>query len=292
MKIKEWYKGIIFIVLSAFCFAFMNAFVRLSGDVPSIQKCFFRNFVAVFFAIGILLRQKDGFKIEKGCFKYLLLRSGFGTLGIVCNFYAIDHLVLSDASMLNKMSPFFVIIFSYIILKEKLTPFQGVSVLIAFIGSLFIIKPTFTNLALIPSISGFIGGMCAGFAYAMVRLLGKKGQNGSFIVFFFSAFSCIVTSPYLIFNYHHMEWWQLLSLAGAGLAATGGQFFITAAYYHAPASEISVFDYSQIIFAALLGFIMFNQTPDMYSVLGYIIICSIAIIMFVYNKKLEEKNAM
>lgn len=284
-NMKPKYKGILYIILSAFCFAFMNAFVRLSGDLPSIQKCFFRNFVAVFFALIIILRKKEGFQIEKGCFLPLLFRSIFGTLGIICNFYAIDHLVLSDASMLNKMSPFFVIIFSYIILKEKITLFQGSAVLIAFIGSLFIIKPSFSNLELVPSIVGFMGGMCAGLAYSLVRMLGKKGQNGSFIVFFFSAFSCLVTLPYIVLYYHPMEWWQILSLLGAGLAAAGGQFSITAAYFHSPASEISVYDYSQIIFAALLGFLMFGQVPDLYSVIGYVIICSVAILMFFRQNK-------
>ncbi len=284
MKIKSKYKGIIFIILSAFCFAFMNAFVRLSGDLPPLQKCFFRNFVAVFFALAILIKKKEGFKIEKGCLIPLICRATFGTLGIICNFYAIDHLVLSDASMLNKMSPFFVIIFSYLILKEKITPFQCGAVIVAFIGSLFIIKPSFSNIDFIPSAIGFAGGMFAGLAYAMVRMLGKKGQNGSFIVFFFSAFSCLVTLPYIVFNYHHMEPWQVLSLLGAGLAASGGQFAITAAYFHSPASEISVYDYSQIIFAALLGFILFGQIPDVYSIIGYVIICSVAIIMFLKTR--------
>ena len=139
------YKGIFFITLSALSFAFMNAFVRLSGDLPSVQKSFFRNMVAFFIALVMILRSRDGFKIEKGNLKYMILRATFGTVGILCNFYAVDHLVLSDASMLNKMSPFFVIIFSFLLLKEKMTPAQGLAVTGAFIGSLFVIKPTFTN---------------------------------------------------------------------------------------------------------------------------------------------------
>ena len=68
------------------------------------------------------------------------------------------------------------------------------------------------------------------------------------------------------------------------LAAAGGQFGITAAYYHAPAKEISIYDYSQIIFSTILGFFLFGQVPDRYSVLGYVIICAMALWMFVYNK--------
>ncbi len=277
------YKGILFLILSAFCFAFMNLFVRLSGDLPSFQKCFFRNFVALFFAVGVLLKNKQSFKWKKGNLKFLLLRAGLGTLGIIGNFYAIDHIPLADASILNKMSPFFVIIFSFFILKEKLTLFQGTAVFVAFIGTMFIVKPSFQNIDLFPSLMGLMGGMCAGFAYTMVRLLGQRGENGSLIVFFFSAFSCIATLPLMLFNYHHMEWWQLLMLFGAGLSAAGGQFSITAAYYNAPAREISVYDYSQIIFATLLGLIFLGELPDVYSFIGYVIIIAMAVLMFFYN---------
>ena len=171
MKVRVKYKGILFIVLSALCFAFMNMFVRMAGDLPAVQKSFFRNLIAFAIALMIMIRKKEGLQVEKGNWKYMLLRAAFGTIGILCNFYAVDHLVLSDASMLNKMSPFFVILFSFLILKEKLTPIQVTAVCGAFIGSLFIIKPTFLNMNLLPSIVGLCGGLSAGIAYTMVRIL-------------------------------------------------------------------------------------------------------------------------
>ena len=84
-------------------------------------------------------------------------------MGILCNFYAIDHLVLSDASMLNKLSPFFAVICSYFVLKEKVKPFQALAVIVAFIGALFIIKPQSISASL-PSFVGMLGGFGAGVA--------------------------------------------------------------------------------------------------------------------------------
>lgn len=285
------YKGIICIVLSAFCFALMNVFVRLAGDVPSIQKSFFRNIVAFVFALILLLKDHVPFKVGKGNMKYMLMRAIFGTIGVLCNFYAVDHLVIADASMLNKMSPFFAIVFSILILKEKVTPVQAMAVAGAFIGSLFIIKPTFLNMDLVPSMIGLLGGICAGAAYTMVRKMGERGVKGPLIVCFFSGFSCLVTLPTLLFNYYPMTWVQIGILLLAGLAASGGQFAITAAYCYAPAREISVYDYSQIIFSAILGFIVFGQVPDIYSGIGYVIICAMAIWMFIYNNKKADKSA-
>ncbi len=278
-------KGVCCILLSSFSFALMNLFVRLSGDLPSIQKSFFRNFVAMLFALFILLRARPEIKLDLQSKKYLLLRSICGTVGILCNFYAVDHLVLADASMLNKMSPFFAILFGILILKEKINLFQGLSVVAAFTGALFVIKPSPQNLACFPALIGLLGGLTAGMAYTYVRALGTRGVKGPFIVFFFSAFSCLCTLPYLIFNYHPMSASQFGILLLAGLAAAGGQFTITAAYTYAPAREISVYDYSQILFSAILGYFVFGQVSDIYSWIGYCIITSTAIIMFIRNNK-------
>ena len=105
-------KGIIFIILSAFGFAMMSAFVKLAGDLPSFQKTFFRNLVSAIVALILILKHKESLFGKKENQKTLIMRSTFGTLGIVLNYYAIDRLILSDANMLNKLSPFFVIIFS------------------------------------------------------------------------------------------------------------------------------------------------------------------------------------
>ncbi len=283
-------KGILCIILSSFSFALMNLFVHLAGDLPSIQKSFFRNFVAMLFALAILLKEKPVVSLDKESKGYLLYRSIFGTIGIVCNFYAVDHMVLSDASLLNKMSPFFAVLFALLFLKEKINLFQLSSIILAFIGALFVVKPTGLNMDFLPALIGLFGGICAGAAYTFVRAMGQKGVQGPVIVFFFSAFSCLVTLPYLIFQFNPMSLQQTITLLLAGLSATGGQFGITAAYCYAPAKEISVFDYSQIPFAALLGFLFLGQIPDFYSWLGYLIICSTALAMFLYLNEHFHKH--
>lgn len=279
---KEKTKGILCITTAAFCFALMSLFVRMAGDVPSIQKSFFRNLVALI-VVGVpMIAHRETVEIHRGELKFLVLRALFGTIGIFGNFYAIDHLVLSDANMLNKLSPFFVVIFSTLFLKEKVSLVQIVSVVIAFFGALFIIKPT-GNMAGSGAAAGFLGGACAGAAYTMVRLLGKRGVKGKTVIVFFSAFSCLAAVPFMIGNFKPMELWQVLMLFGAGGAAAGGQIFVTKAYYHAPAKEISVYDYSQIIFSAVLGFLILGQKPDGYSLLGYLIIGATAIFMYFYG---------
>lgn len=289
-ELDPLYKGIILIISSAFFFALMNMFVSLSGDLPSYQKSFFRNLIAFIFAGGVLAKNKQPITIPKNAWLPLILRSFFGTVGIFCNFYALGILNLADASILNKMSPFFAIVFSIFILKEKIKPVQFLIVLGALAGAICVIKPSFSNVLTLPAFIALCGGMMAGLAYTLVRDLGKKGVKGAFIVFFFSGFSCLSTVPFLIFRYSPMTTTQLIFLLLAGLSAAGGQFSITAAYCHAPAKDVSVYDYSQIIFAAGLGFIVFGQIPDLLSWVGYTIIVSMALLMFIYNKKKSKSE--
>ncbi|RHQ88029.1 DMT family transporter [Coprobacillus sp. AF21-8LB] len=281
-------KGVFCILCAAFFFASMNVCVKLAGNLPSIQKSFFRNLIAALFALIILLKNKEEISYQKKDLPMLLLRSVFGTIGILCNFYAVDHLLVSDASMLNKLSPFFVIIFSSLFLKEKANFIQKLTIVIAFIGSLFVIKPSINFVSNMNSFIGVMGAMTAGIAYTCVRQLGKQGVVGAKIVFFFSCFSCLSVVPYLFFNYQPMSMQQVFYLLMAGLMAAGGQFSITSAYTYAPAKEISVYDYTQVLFAAVLGFVFLKQVPDVYSLVGYVIIIGVAFWNFQRQKKIQN----
>lgn len=286
---KDKKKGILFILGAAFFFALMNLFVKLGGDVPTMQKAFFRNAVAAIAALFVVMKNNGCLKSAKGNITDLVLRSSFGLFGIICNFYAIDRLNISDASLLNKLSPFFAVIFSIFILHEIASKREWMYVIVAFIGALFVIKPTF-SMEIIPAIAGTIGGMCAGLAYTFVRKMTKNGVEGPVIVLFFSAFSSIVLLPNLILNFSPMSIEQTLSLIMAGVSAAGGQFCITAAYKNAPAKEISVFDYTQVVIAAALGFLFMQEMPDPLSFLGYAIILTVAVLKWQYNLRTDAPS--
>lgn len=278
---KERNKGILCIICAAFFFALMNLFVKMSGDIPTFQKAFFRNAVAIIFSLALLLKNHVSLSRCKGNWHLVFFRSLFGTLGIFFNFYAIDHLNISDASMLNKLSPFFAILFSYFILKEKAKPYQLACVCAAFAGTLFILKPGGNGIVSFPALIGLLSGMSAGMAYTILRKTTGRGVPGNLVVFIFSVFSCLCSLPFFAIDYTPMDFKQLVFLILAGLAATGGQFSITSAYTYAPASELSVYDYSQVIFAGILGFLFINEIPSIASYAGYIIIIGASVIMFI-----------
>ena len=275
---KDQIKGIICIVIAAVGFSFMTFFVRLSGELPTMQKAFFRNAFALIIAVAALLIKKEKFAIKKEYGTDILFRCLFGTTGLIANFYAIDRLVLADSNMLNKLSPFFAILISIPLLKEKPSKRDIIATIIAFAGALFIIRPTPGNMELVPALIGLYGGFGAGTAYVFVRRATGKGAATPVIVICFSLFSCMLTLPFMISGYVHMSPVQLGTLIAAGMSAAAGQFAITTAYKYAPAKKLSVFDYLQVIFAALWGILFLHEVPTAFSIIGYVIIIGVAVL--------------
>jgi len=284
-------KGVLFLVTSAFGFALMGMFVHLAdfhgGHVSAIQKSFFRNIVALVLAAAFFVRARrravapSRAGLAPGAWKLLWARSVFGTVGIFGNFYALSHMPVADALMLNKLSPFFTVLFSWFFIRERLTLRQALCLAGAFAGATLVVKPGFGATALVPALCGVAGGVGAGAAYTCLRELGIMKVDGSFIVLFFSAFSTMAAVPFLVFDYHPMTIAQTLILVGAGASAALGQFAVTAAYRFAEARRIAVWDYTNIIFGAILGFFAFGQVPDALGVAGF---ATILIMAFALNR--------
>ncbi len=275
------------LIISAFGFALMGMFVRMTdlhGDeISAIQKGFFRNIVA--FVIAGALFLKGGRRISFGegsatrRWSVLLMRAAFGTAGIFGNFYAISKIDLADAMMLNKLAPFFTVLFSWLFIHERVSLRQALCLCGAFAGAMFVVKPGLGVVPLVPALCGLASGVCAGAAYACVHELGLLKMDGRFIVLFFSAFSCLASVPFLLFDFQPMTATQVGMLCGAGAAAALGQFGITAAYRYAEPRRIAVFDYTNILFAAGLGYLAFGQVPDTFSWLGFALIAAMALLI-------------
>ena len=278
-------KGALCLVASAFGFAVMGLCVRLTDDyggpVSAFQKSFFRNLVA--FAIAVAMFAKVRGRVSYGTgpalkrWGVLFLRAAIGTAGIFGNFYALGKIHLGDAMLLNKLAPFYTVLFSWLFIKERLTLRQGLCLAGAFVGAMLVVKPGCGVMPALPALAGLAGGVCAGAAYACVRELGILGMSGPFIVLFFSGFSCLASLPFLIFDYHPMTLAQVGILAGAGAGAALGQFGVTAAYRLAEPRRIAVFDYTNILFSSLFGYLAFGQVPDGFSWAGFAIIVVMAL---------------
>jgi len=270
----------------------MSAVSTMVGDISAMQKMFFRSTIVAILTAITMISGHQSFRMKKKCLKEYFFRSLFGMLGVVGNYYAVSHMVISDATMIMEMSPFFIILFCALILKEKADSKQYAFVVLALIGEAFVVKPSeelFTNKTTLIVLGA---SLCAGLAYTFVRALGLKGESGPRIVFVFSVFSALVCLPSFIFNPVHISCRQVLLLILMSAFAYIGQLTVTAAYHCAPSSEISIFDYSQVLFTAVFGWILYRQMADGLSYIGYTIIITAALLMYLHNRKKVRNEAV
>lgn len=277
---KDENKGILLILLSSLCFAVMSASVKAIPHVPIAEKIFFRNLIGTLIIGSIIIKKKKSFIGNN--VKLLTFRSILGLLGVAANYYAISKLPLSDAVLLNKMSPFFVILLSLIILKEKVANLQIYAMLVALLGAGFVIKPQF-DYTIIPAMVGLTSAVFAASAYILVRQL-RLYADPETIVFFFSLFSAIVSIPFMLSGqYVPPTASDLVPLILIGVSAAGAQISMTTAYRLAPASQIAIYGYANIIFSTVFGIVLWSEFPDLLSVTGGILIILGGFINYVAN---------
>lgn len=258
-------KGILYIILSSLFFSIMAVSVKALPNIPVMEKLFFRNIIGLI-AVSITLI-RTGQKPIAHNKKLIGLRSLFGVLGVYFYYSSLSNLNLADGVIINKLSPFFVILLSVLFLKEDIKRSQMVAVVLAIVGAAFVIKPTF-NYEMLPGLIGLSGALCAGAAYTVIRKLSETDQ-AKVIVFYFCLASTLVSLPSILSDQFVMpqgiQWLYVLIL---GFSALGGQMFMTTAYKYKKASELSIYTYMNIVFSIIWSILIWSEFPDALSLLG------------------------
>jgi drug/metabolite transporter (DMT)-like permease len=152
---------------------------------------------------------------------------------------------------------------------------------------MFVVKPKF-SLEVLPALAGLISAAGSGAAYTVVRFL--RGYEPPYrIVMYFSLVSMVVAIPPMLGNFVMPVGSQWLYLLGAGVFATTGQMALTVGYHHAPAVRLSIYTYAQIIYAYMLGLLLWREVPDALSIMGTVLIVGAAV--YNYRKVLAERTA-
>ncbi len=288
-------KGIGYIILSAFFYAIVDIVSRFAGsEISAMQKGFIRNVVVSIFSASVLIRSGNYFHFKKKNTGWFLLRAACGVVVSFGNIYAVDHMLVADATIINKLSPLFIIVFSFLILKEKMNGVHVAVIVIGFIGSLFVIKPTGDFSALFPALIALAAAIALGVVYPIVRKLRQDGENAMMIIFFFTTFAALFSLPFYIRSHVKMSLFQFVMIVLSGIFNCLAQLAASQGYAICPARDISVYDYSQIVFAAAFALMFFGQMPDYLSLIGYVIIIGTSVFLFIYEKRrsaeADEKN--
>jgi drug/metabolite transporter (DMT)-like permease len=268
-------RAVLMICLACLSFSFVGVAVRMSGDVPIYEKVFFRSIVSLAATAVIAARAKQNPFARDGRNGILVTRGALGTVAMTLYFFAIERLTLADATILNKLSPFFVAMFAVLFLREKLSKHVLPALAVAFVGAGLVIKPQL-DLGALPASAGLLSAVASGTAYTVVRSL--RGKVSPYrVVFFFALVSAVATVPPMLFRFVPPTTEQLVYLLGSGVFATTGQIFLTLAYHQAPATKISIYNYSHVIFAFLAGLVLWGEVPDALSIAGAVLIVAAAL---------------
>lgn len=288
-------KGIILMLVFAFSLAVQTVLLKKAGHIPVAEKTVYRNSIAALFAFFYIAKTK-GFKNNRAMFfgtkKNILglsLRSLFGIVGITLNLYALQYLLVPNATMIQDLSIFFVIIFSYIFLGEKVKLWQICLICVGFIGAIFVVDPDSSKFVLVPSIAALIGAAMNGGDSATMRYLGNKCDPVT-VVFFYNFVSSIILLPFMIIYYKHLSLHTTIYLILAGLCYIIVEFSLITAYKYAPARDIALFRYTDVIFSAILAFFVWGKLPSTTNVIGYVIIAVAAILLLLYKNPTSDSK--
>jgi len=264
-------RGALLMILSALLFSCMGALIKyLSRHLPSEMVVFFRSAMGLLALLPWVWRR--GFnQLKTQKFRGHLVRGLAGLTAMYCYFYAIAHMPLAEATLLNYSTPLFVPFIAVLWLHEKIARKLWTAISIGFVGIMLILKPgfdLFTPVALI----GIASGIFAALAMVSIRRL-THSEPTLRIVFYFSAVCTVVSALPLFWRWQTPapNLWALLLLLGA--VASLAQLLLTRAYSYAAAAEVGPFSYSTVVFAAIAGWLFWGELPDMLSFIGAILVC-------------------
>lgn len=249
-------------IVSALLIATMFMLGKLAGQhgvaLPEIM--FWRQVTTLPLLFGWLALRGEVSRLKTRRPGSHLLRAAMGMTGMACNFGAVLLLHLSESTTLNFTGPLFAVILTGLVLREKVGPWRWTAVAFGFLGVILIAQPGRSPL---PPFGAAVGLMAALFNAVIsfqIRDLGRTEEPIS-VVFWFAVFGATIMAPVLPFvrTEHDLTTWALL--LSIGVAGTVGQLFMTAALRYGAVASVIVMDYTQLLWATIFGWLIWNELP-------------------------------
>lgn len=257
-------------LLAAMLFALMGAAVRYSSEeLPTEMVVFLRNALGLLALLPWLLRPGLAALATRRLPEHLF-RATAGLTAMYCFFYALAHLQLAEAVILNYSSPLFIALFALLLLGERANRMLVAALLIGFVGVGIMVRPG-DGVWSQPALIGLCSGIFAALAMVGIRRLSSTEPTRR-IVFYFSMIATLISSIPLAWAWQAPTQGTLVVMAAAGCSATVGQLLLTKSYSLMPAARVGPYTYSSVIFAALFGWLLWSESPDMSSLAGAVLI--------------------
>lgn len=256
-------------LLASLLFSGLGALVKLLHELPVWEVVFFRSLINFLLLLPWLLRHGASQWRKDSAFP-LILRSVSGCMAMGSYFYALEKLKLADAVILNYSSPIPTLLLSALVLGESLSLITFAFILIGFLGIGFILKPDM-QVASTAGLIGFSSAFFSAIAYVSMKVATRK-LSSKFIVVTFAGIAALISFFPMMLNFKTPSFTQWIMIAIMGTVASLAQLSMTRAYKGLQASLASTLSLSTVVFSAVLGFFIWNEVPDRYSVIGTLLV--------------------
>lgn len=276
-------KGALYLLAASFLFSSMQSASKALYYISSFERTFYFSLVATILFFIVCRYRKEPLTGKRP--DLLFLRSFFGFVSTIFLFLSsTKDFPIANVSLLSSTSTIFALLAACIWLKEKMSKWQVVALALAFIGVVAILQPSAMGIDL-SAVYGLLGGMLAGMAYTVVRRL-KDEASPYTMTFYFMAFSTLASLPIVIYQgFTPLHFKEIALLIFMGLCMSFAQLLLSYAYKYAPSTKISVYLYSQNLFAFLIGIFVFHEIPDMISIFGGLILIAAGVLNFYVTLK-------
>ena len=259
-------KGIGWMLLSGIMFIGVTGVVRyLGGEMHPIQAAFIRYAFGIVLVVPVMLRV-GLYELFSARIRLHASRGLVHGIGVMLWFYAMSRLPIAEVTALGFTTPIFTVAGAMLILGERAKSYRVAGIVLGFIGTLIVLRP---GLRIIDF--GAVAMLIAAPLFACSLLMAKvatKTESSSVIVALLSVFCTLTLLPLALVYWRTptMEEWLLLLLAA--VFATAGHYFLTLAFQSAELSALQPFSFLQLVWATLLGLIVFSEQPDLWLWLG------------------------
>lgn len=278
MSLTQWINstfslGMRYMILSAFGFSLMAVCVKLASGqgMPVLEIVAARALVSL--VLSYIDVRRKGISLLGHKKRLLLSRGTVGALALMCVYYAITHLPLAEATVLQYLHPMFTAVLALIFLKERIQTSTMLSIIFSFIGLLLVARPDIlfgvskNDFSLLAISAAVLGAFGSAVAYVLVRKLNET-EDASVIIFYFPMVALPISLSLLGSDFVMPTGWTWLTLLLVGVFTQIGQIGLTKAMKTETASKATAFSYLQVVFAVLLGWIMFGEIPGLWVSLG------------------------
>ena len=263
------------------CFGFMAAMIKLGHEagiaLPELAFYRFAFGLPPLLAWIVLTGNFGAWRTDRPGAH--LFRGVLGLTNLVLGFSALAFLPLAEATTLSFVAPLFAVMLSALVLGEKVGRYRWSAVAIGLLGVAIVMQPSGNSLPLVGLVLGLSAALGVASVTIAIRELGRTESTPT-MVLWFSGFSTLLTGALMPFfaEAHDLAEWSIL--AALGLAGGLGQLFMTSSLRYAPVAVVVPFDYVQLLWAVLLGWLIWNSHPQATSWAGAIIIVGSGLFTF------------